>query len=62
MENIKYIHEIKLKETDKWSKQFNHCSDLFQKSFNSKYNEKEQRQFFDEYMNERYMLELGYYN
>jgi len=59
MENSVYIHEIKLPETDNFSKQFNHISDLWQKSQDLNLSEEQRREAAESWLQQRQCLELG---
>lgn len=55
----KFIHEIKLEETDKFSKDFNKVSDLFEKSNDKKLSKQEQEDAFNEFVHRKQCLEMG---
>lgn len=55
-----YVHEIKFPETDKFSKQFNECSELFQKWKNEE-NEEIREKYWEGFIIERWRLETGSY-
>ena len=59
MENAKFIHEIKLPETDSFSKEFNAISDLWQKSQDVTLQESERKKASEEWFQRRQCLELG---
>lgn len=56
-----YIHEIKLEEKNKFSQQFNICSDLFSTYFNMKHSDEEANKIFEQFLFERWRLETGSY-
>ena len=66
MENNNHIvpvHQLKFNGEDKWTKQFNHCSELWQKAFDEENFNEEQRQiYWDEFIYQRQLLELGFFN
>ncbi len=57
----KHINEIKLKGNDKFTEQFNLCSDYYQKSQNKSLTKEEREKYLDQWFQERQRLELGMY-
>jgi hypothetical protein len=57
----KHINEIKLKGEDKWTKQFNLCTELFLKSKDEKLSKEERENYNNLWFEERLRLELGIY-
>ena len=58
---ILHINDIKLEGEDKFTKQFNKCSDYWQKSHDESLSEDERKKNFDLWFEERQKLELGIY-
>lgn len=56
-----HINEIKLKGEGKFIKQFNLCSDYYQKSNDTSLSKEERKKYLDLWFNERQRLELGMY-
>lgn len=59
--SVQYIHELKLNKDDKFSEQFNLCSDLFKKSTDEKLSEEERKAAWEHFIEERIKLEQGTY-
>lgn len=59
---IIHVNEIKFEGEDAWTKQFNRCSDLFKKAFSDYSTEIEKKEAWEDYCQQRYMLESGAYN
>lgn len=55
-----YVHEIKLEGNDKFSEQFNACSDIFQEYMES-VDEQKKSQLWEQFLVERWRLESGSY-
>ena len=58
---ILHINEIKLEGNDRFTEQFNKCSDLWQASQNESLSEDERKENLDLWLQERQKLELGLY-
>jgi hypothetical protein len=58
---IKHINEIKLNGDDKFTEQFNLCSDYYQKSQDELLSNEERKNYFEGWLQERYRLESGNY-
>jgi hypothetical protein len=58
---IKHINEIKLEGDDTFTKQFNHCSDLYQKFNDETLSEEEREEYYQKWYMARQCLELGIY-
>ena len=58
---ILHINEIKLEGEDRFTKQFNKCSDYFQKAFDKSLSEEEREENFNMWFDEKQRLELGIY-
>ena len=56
-----HINEIKLEDEDKFTKQFNKCSDHWQKAHDETLSEDERQKNLDLWFEERQRLELGIY-
>lgn len=56
-----HVNQITLSGTDRFSKQFNVCSELFMKSNNQTLSEEERTKASNEWFEERQRLELGIY-
>jgi hypothetical protein len=54
-----HINEIKLEGKDKWTEQFNVCSDYYKKSNDESLTPEERKKYFDLWFEERQRLELG---
>jgi hypothetical protein len=54
-----YIHELKLPETDEFTKKFNQCSDLWNKSQDETIDKSIRNKFLNEFFELRQRLELG---
>lgn len=58
---IKHINEITFEGKDRWTKQFNRCSEHFIKAQDQSLSEKEKEESFQLWFEERQRLELGIY-
>ena len=58
---VLHINDIKLEGEDKFTKQFNKCSDYWQKSHDESLSEDERKKNFDLWFEERQRLEFGIY-
>lgn len=56
-----HVNEIKFEGTDRWTTQFNLCSDYWKKSNDETLSEAERKEAFDKWFEERQRLELGIY-
>ena len=56
-----HINNLKFKGTDRWTKQFNKCSDYWIKANDPSLTESEQKLNLDLWFEERQRLELGIY-
>jgi len=56
-----HINEIKLEGNDKFTEQFNVCSDYYIKSNDESLTPEERKKYFDLWFEERQRLELGIY-
>ena len=58
---VLHINDIKLEGENKFTEQFNKCSDYWQKSHDESLPEDERKKNFDLWLEERQRLELGIY-
>jgi hypothetical protein len=58
---MKHINEIKFEGEDRWTKQFNLCSDLYCKHSDMSLSEDEREDALNLWIEERQRLELGIY-
>jgi len=58
---IKHVNEIHLDGEDKWTKQFNLCSDYWQKAHDESLSDEERKNYSALWLEERQRLELGIY-
>jgi hypothetical protein len=58
---MKHINEIKIVGEGKWNKQFNLCSEYYQKAQDESLTEQERKNYLDKWFEERQRLELGIY-
>ena len=58
---MKHVNEIKLEGVDRWTKQFNLCSEYYQKAIDKTLSEAERKKYLDKWLEERQRLELGNY-
>ena len=58
---ILHSNDIKFEGEDRWTKQFNLCSDYWQKSNDETLSEEERKEAFDMWFWQRQCLELGIY-
>jgi len=56
-----HINEIKFEGEDRWTKQFNLCSEYFCKSLDTNLSEEEREDALNLWIEERQRLELGIY-
>ena len=59
-DNYIHINDIKLKGDDKFTNQFNKCSDYWQKAHDETLSEEERKKNLDLWYAERQALEMGY--
>jgi len=55
-----HVNELKFKGETPWVKQFNLCSDLWQKATDESLSEEEREEAVEMWTQERWMLEQGY--
>ena len=58
---ILHINEIKLEGEDRFTEQFNKCSDYWQKAHDKSLSKEEREENFDMWFSEKQRLELGIY-
>jgi len=58
---IKHINEIKLEGNDRFTEQFNLCSEHYQKAQDESLSDEERKKYFELWLHERYRLESGNY-
>jgi len=56
-----HVNEVKFEGDDRWTKQFNLCSDYWQKSQDQSIPESERKEYSQLWLEERQRLELGIY-
>lgn len=61
MQTNTFIHSISFPGKSKWVRQFNRCSELWEKSMDKKLSKKQRKEAADLWMEERQRLELGIY-
>ena len=56
-----HVNEVHFEGEDRWTKQFNLCSDYFIKSQDKSLSDEERKEWLDKWFEERQRLELGIY-
>lgn len=58
---ILHINDIKLEGDDDFTKQFNSCSDRWQKSKDENLSDEERKEYLEQWYHQKVCLELGIY-